>query len=158
MFMCLCLCLWSVYHLSAAAASLARGVGRYRAHVASGPAHIYEVQATICTIWCIRLFPRFVFKSFLGHLCLIMGKPQIGHFVAANEDFPEFKPPKVVRVGFVGYLTINYLPTHVLPNIILHYTFLHSYIIFQHHLTINHLPRRVTQHPTTTPILCMRWG
>ena len=87
-----------------------------------------------------------------------MGKPQIGHFVAANEDFPEFKPPKVVRVGFVGYLTINYLPTHVLPNIILHYIFLHYNIIFQHHLTINHLPRRVTQHPTTTPILCMRWG
>ena len=51
-----------------------------------------------------------------------MEKPQIGHFVAANEDFPEFKPPKVVRVGFVGYLTINYLPTHVLPNFILHST------------------------------------
>ena len=64
-----------------------------------------------------------------------MGKPQIGHFVAANEDFPEFKPPKVARVGFVGYLTINYLPTHALPNIILHYTFLHYNIIFQHHLS-----------------------
>ena len=69
--------------------------------------------------------PVLFLRLFLGHLCLIMGKPQIGHFVAANEDFPEFKPPKVARVGFVGYLTINYLPTHVLPNIILHYTFLY---------------------------------
>ena len=25
--------------------------GGYRAHVASGPSHIYEVQATICTFW-----------------------------------------------------------------------------------------------------------
>ena len=63
-------------------------------------------------------------------LCLTMGKPQSGHFVASNEDFPEFKLPKVVRAGVVGYLTI-------------------------YHLMAAPTQDRVTQH-TTTPLLCMR--
>ena len=149
----------SVYHLSATAASLARGVGEISGtrRIRSCP-HLWGASNNLYNLMHTPFPPFCFYEFFLGHLCLIMGKPQIGHFVAANEDFPEFKPPKVARVGFVGYLTINYLPTHVLPNIILHYTFLHYNIIFQHHLTINHLPRRVTQHPTTTPILCMRWG
>ena len=48
-----------------------------------------------------------------------MGKPQSGHFVASDEDFPEFKLlPQSGESEFVGFLTIYYLsprasyPTH----------------------------------------------
>ena len=99
---------------------LLRGMGRYRAHVASGPAHIYEVQATICRFWRIYFKkPLYFIIFFFNDLRLNLGKPQSGHFVASNEDFPEFKLLKVVRASVVGYLTIYHLmapPTRVLPN------------------------------------------
>ena len=49
-----------------------------------------------------------------------MGKPQSGHFVASDEDFPEFKLLKVVRASL--WVILWYIISHA----------------------------RVTQHTTTT--------
>ena len=45
-----------------------------------------------------------------------MGRPQSGHFVASDEDFPEFKLPKVVRASL--WVILQYIISHarVLPN------------------------------------------
>ena len=53
-YVCVCVCVWECLCMGVyqcASFECYCGMGGYRAHVASGPSHIYEVQATICTFW-----------------------------------------------------------------------------------------------------------